>query len=155
MEEVKNYPPYLDHAKPYKAKTNAESIRALSDEDLANFLIGFSWLAENGVKICYKTIAKWLQQPAKEEQSMSEVVARYFQNCDICNQEFQLKSKTAPMSKAILPGQFIPCDGRGPTPTLIPVNLCPACLQEMSEYLQDKYILKDIDYAGIQTGKKL
>ena len=67
MEEVKNYPPYLDHAKPYKAKTNAESIRALSDEDLANFLIGFSWLTENGGKICYKTIAKWLQQPAKEE----------------------------------------------------------------------------------------
>lgn len=65
MEEVKNYPPYLDHAKPYKAKTNAESIRALSDEDLANFLIGFSWLAENGVKMCYKTIAKWLQQPAE------------------------------------------------------------------------------------------
>ena len=67
MEEVKNYPPYLDHAKPYKAKTNAESIRALSDEDLANFLIGFSWLAENGVKMCYKTITKWLQQPAQEE----------------------------------------------------------------------------------------
>ena len=63
----KNYPPYLDHAKPYKAKTNAESIRALSDEDLANFLIGFSWLTENGGKICYKTIARWLQQPAKEE----------------------------------------------------------------------------------------
>lgn len=67
MDEVKNYPPYLDHPKPYKAKTNAESIRALSDEDLANFLIGFSWLTENGGKICYKTIAKWLQQPAKEE----------------------------------------------------------------------------------------
>lgn len=65
MDEVKNYPPYLDYPKPYKAKTNAESIRALSDEDLANFLIGFSWLAENGVKICYKTIDKWLQQPAE------------------------------------------------------------------------------------------
>lgn len=56
MDEVKNYPPYLDYPKPYKAKTNAESIRALSDEDLANFLIGFSWLTENGGKICYKTI---------------------------------------------------------------------------------------------------
>ena len=66
-DEVKNYPPYLDHAKPYKAKTNAESIRALSDEDLAYFLIGFSWLTENDGKIFYKTIAKWFQQPAKEE----------------------------------------------------------------------------------------
>ena len=61
----KNYPSYLDYPKPYKMKTNAEHIRALSDEDLANFLIGFSWLTENGGKICYKTIAKWLQQSAR------------------------------------------------------------------------------------------
>lgn len=67
MDEAKNYPPYLDYSKPYKAKTNADHIRALSDEDLANFLIGFSRLTENGGKICYKTIAKWLQQPAKEK----------------------------------------------------------------------------------------
>lgn len=67
MGEVKNYPPYLDHAKPYKAKTNAESIRALSDEDLAAVLIGFSCLTENGDKVCYKTIAKWLQQSAEKE----------------------------------------------------------------------------------------
>lgn len=67
MDEVKNYPPYLDHPKPYKAKTNAENIRTLSDRELAFFLTGFSWLPEIGGKICYKTIAKWLQQPAKEE----------------------------------------------------------------------------------------
>lgn len=67
MDEIKNYPSYLDYPKPYKMKANAEHIRALSDEDLANFLIGFSWLTENGGKICYKTITKWLQQPAKEE----------------------------------------------------------------------------------------
>ena len=66
MGEVKNYPPYLDYPKPYKAKTNADRIRALSDEDLANFLTGFSWLTEIGGKVCYKTIADWLQQPAEE-----------------------------------------------------------------------------------------
>ena len=66
MGEVKNYPPYLDYPKPYKAKTNADRIRALSDEDLANFLIGWSQLIENGSKVCYKTIAEWLKQPAKE-----------------------------------------------------------------------------------------
>lgn len=84
---------------------------------------------------------------------MSEVVARYFQKCEICNQEFQLKSKTASLGKAILPGWFIPCEGSRSTPLLIPVHLCPACLQEMSEYLQDKYILKDVEYGGIQIGK--
>lgn len=85
---------------------------------------------------------------------MSKVVARYFQKCDMCNQEFQLQSEKAPLGKAILPGWFIPCDSGGPTPTLIPVNICPTCLQEMSEYLQDKYILNDVEYGGIQVGKK-
>lgn len=66
MGEVKNYPPYLDYPKPYKAKTNAESIRALSDEDLANFLIGFLKLSEIGVDLSYNKIAKWLQQPAEK-----------------------------------------------------------------------------------------
>ena len=84
---------------------------------------------------------------------MSKVVARYFQKCDMCDREFQLKSKTAPLSKAILPGWFIPCDGGGPTPTLIPVNICPTCLQEIAEYLRDKYILNDVDYGGIQIDK--
>lgn len=84
---------------------------------------------------------------------MSKVVARYFQKCDMCNQEFQLECEKAELSKVILPGWFIPCDGSGPTPTLIPVNLCPACLQEMLLYLRDKYILNDFEYTGIQIGK--
>lgn len=67
VDEVKNYPPYLDYPKPYKAKTNAEHIRALSDRELAFFLTGFSWLPKISGKVCYKTIAKWLQQPAEEE----------------------------------------------------------------------------------------
>lgn len=66
MDGLKDYPPYLDYPKPYKEKTNAENIRTLSDEDLANFLTGFSWLTEIGGKVCYKTIADWLQQPAEE-----------------------------------------------------------------------------------------
>ena len=67
MDKVKNYPPYLDYPKPYKIKTNAENIRTLSDRELAFFLTGFSWLPEIGGKVCYKAIAKWLQQPAEEE----------------------------------------------------------------------------------------
>lgn len=84
---------------------------------------------------------------------MSKVVARYFQKCDMCNQEFQLQCEKAELGKAILPGWFIRCDGGGPTPQLIPVYLCPACLQEIAEYLRDKYILNDVEYGGIQIGK--
>ena len=57
MEEVKNYPPYLDHPKPYKAKTNADRIRTMGDEKLANFLTDFSnnggWTTEISRKSCY------------------------------------------------------------------------------------------------------
>lgn len=84
---------------------------------------------------------------------MSKVVARYFQNCDMCKQEFQLESEKARLGKAILPGRFIPSCGGELTPLLIPVHLCPSCLQEMAEYLRDKYLLNDVDYAGIQIGK--
>ena len=84
---------------------------------------------------------------------MSKVVARYFQKCDMCNQEVQLECEKAELGKAILPGRFIPCDGSSPTLLLIPVHLCPTCLQEMSEYLRDKYILNDVEYAGIQIDK--
>ena len=71
MGEVKNYPPYLDYPKPHKAKTNADRIRAMSDWEQANLLTDFSnnggWVTEIGRKVCYKIIAKWLQQSAKEK----------------------------------------------------------------------------------------
>ena len=38
MDEVKNYPPYLDYPKPYKEQTNADRIRAMSDEEMAEKL---------------------------------------------------------------------------------------------------------------------
>ena len=50
--------------------TNADRIRAMSDEELANLLTDFSnnggWVTEIGREICYKRITDWLQQPAEE-----------------------------------------------------------------------------------------
>ena len=40
MEEIKDYPPYLDYPKPYKPITNADKIRSMSDEELAKFVDG-------------------------------------------------------------------------------------------------------------------
>ena len=37
MSAVKDYPPYLDYPKPKKPQTNADRIRAMSDEELARF----------------------------------------------------------------------------------------------------------------------
>lgn len=84
MDEAKNYPPYLDYPKPYKAKTNADRIRALSDEDLANFLTGFSWLTEIGRKFCYSTIADWLQQSAEAKHGCDFAKKMGFSSCDKC-----------------------------------------------------------------------
>ena len=70
MGEVKNYPPYLDYPKLCKAKINADRIRAMSNEELANLLTDFSnnggWVTEIGRKVCYKIIADWLQQPEEK-----------------------------------------------------------------------------------------
>lgn len=38
MDEVKNYPPYLDYPKPHKPQTRADRIRAMTDEELAKYL---------------------------------------------------------------------------------------------------------------------
>ena len=38
MGEAKNYPPYLDYPKPHKALTNADHIRAMSIDELNDFL---------------------------------------------------------------------------------------------------------------------
>ena len=69
MDEVKNYPPYLDYPKPKKVQTNANRVRAMSDEELANLLTDFSnnggWVTEIGREVCYKRITDWLQQPCE------------------------------------------------------------------------------------------
>ena len=84
MAEVKNYPPYLDYPKPYKAQTNADRIRAMSEEELGKFLLSCcDWnlligdvcsednCAECHEEIstcsgnCFPAVVKWLQQTVK------------------------------------------------------------------------------------------
>lgn len=78
MDEVKNYPPYLDYPKPYKPKTNADRVRAMSDEELAKYLyqmqknilryvatvIGYS--EEFDFADEAPDLLEWLQQPSEE-----------------------------------------------------------------------------------------
>ena len=72
MAEVKNYPPYLDYPKPRKAQTNADRIRAMSDDELADML----WkTGRNYRAVCSDPVVdyneqrdnlfEWLQQPAE------------------------------------------------------------------------------------------
>lgn len=42
MDDVKDYPPYLDYPKPRKTMTNADRIRTMSDEELAKILNAFT-----------------------------------------------------------------------------------------------------------------
>ena len=37
-DNVKDYPPYLDYPKPHKPTTNADRIRAMTDEELAEWI---------------------------------------------------------------------------------------------------------------------
>ena len=72
MDEIKDYPPYLDYPKPHKALTNAQKIRAMSDEELAEML----WkTGRNYRAVCADPVVDyneqrdnlidWLQQPAE------------------------------------------------------------------------------------------
>ena len=82
MDEVKDYPSYLDYPKPYKVQTNADRIRSMSDEELAKHLVDigldYHLCAEHrrldnepllcGEKCnekCAEHCLDWLQQPAE------------------------------------------------------------------------------------------
>ena len=84
MAEVKNYPPYLDYPKLHKARTNADRIRSMSDDELANFIDdiaqsvadgeyctaflnvkNFPYSCEDTKKACVAHVVDWLQQPAE------------------------------------------------------------------------------------------
>ena len=54
MDEIKNYPPYLDYPKPRKVQTNADRFRTMSDEEQQKCVRRF-WEIED--------FADWLQQP--------------------------------------------------------------------------------------------
>ena len=56
--KVKEYPPYLDYPKERKPKTNADRIRAMTDEELARFM---SKVETNGRVFGLKGIASWLK----------------------------------------------------------------------------------------------
>ena len=76
MDEVKDYPPYLDYPKPHKAKTNADRIRSMTDQELAVFLSRdlkqpcdyCQLVISDGActeTLCEDAMVKWLQQQAK------------------------------------------------------------------------------------------
>ena len=58
---------------PYRTEpmTNADRIRAMSDEELSNLLTDYSnnggWVTEIGREICFERIYEWLKQPPKGE----------------------------------------------------------------------------------------
>lgn len=86
MDEIKDYPPYLDYPKPYKSQTNAQKIRAMSDEELAKHLVDIGWdchlcaehrrldnepllRGEKCDKKCAEHCFEWLQHPAEEDNN--------------------------------------------------------------------------------------
>ena len=73
MDDVKNYPPYLDYPKPYKPQTNADRIRSMSDDELndlfheiynagAEDASSYEWGQRTN---SFEWTMEWLQQPAK------------------------------------------------------------------------------------------
>lgn len=74
MPDIKDYPPYLDYPKPRKKVTNADKIRSMTDEKLAEFLErcegeGYqdSSITPTNEYGYHMDMLEWLKQPAEEE----------------------------------------------------------------------------------------
>ena len=68
MNEVKNYPSYLDYPKSHRPLTNADKIRAMSDEELDCFLLKVTYgMDECPYEYGSEKSIEWLQQPAEGE----------------------------------------------------------------------------------------
>ena len=76
MDDVKNYPPYLDYPKPYKPQTNADRIRSMSDDELNDL---FYEIYNAGVedassyewgqrKNSFEWTMDWLQMPTETQK---------------------------------------------------------------------------------------
>ena len=76
MDDVKNYPPYLDYPKPYKPQTNADRIRSMSDEELNDlFYEIYNAGAEDASsyewgqrKNSFEWTMDWLQMPTETQK---------------------------------------------------------------------------------------
>ena len=58
MDDLKNYPPYLDYPNPYNPHTNADRFRAMSDKEQQIFVRGFFEIED---------FADWLRRPVEGE----------------------------------------------------------------------------------------
>ena len=69
MDEIKNYPSYLDYPKQRKEQTNADRIRSMSDEDLAELIVvRIKDIHHQGMReLAYSAWLEWLQKPAEQK----------------------------------------------------------------------------------------
>lgn len=72
-DNVKDYPPYLDYPKERKPITNADRIRAMPDEELAEFLYNAwdnaAWCSDKRCTeddSCLPCWLKWLREECNE-----------------------------------------------------------------------------------------
>lgn len=66
MDDVKDYPRYLDYTKPRKPMTNADRIRSMPDEELKDFLCSIlqcEFCKFEGWVCC--ECLEWLKQPTE------------------------------------------------------------------------------------------
>lgn len=63
---VKDYPPYLDYPKPRKPQTNADRIRAMSDEELADWVWGAETAGRAYGPRGKKAWLDWLKKEARD-----------------------------------------------------------------------------------------
>lgn len=84
---------------------------------------------------------------------MSEVIEKYYQKCDMCGRVVELANKSKKLDVIRLPMDFWDVDSTR-TMTLNNLSVCSNCLEELREYLKDRYDMKEIAYGGILCEKE-
>lgn len=78
---------------------------------------------------------------------------KYYQKCDICGKEIQLRSKKDKLRAVSLPGELALITG-GIQPVTVDLSLCDSCYMELKGYLKKKYEIREDEYGGIVANKK-
>jgi hypothetical protein len=79
---------------------------------------------------------------------MSRIIAKYYQNCDVCHKKVDIQSEDTLLDNVLLPMDCIATDGSRKL-TVNRLSVCEDCLLKLKEVLQSTYDLYEFEYGGV------
>lgn len=88
---------------------------------------------------------------------MSEVrqITRYFQKCDFCNADIEVKSSKScdALDYVRLPATYYNESERSSHPSIVYLSVCDKCLNELKSLIETKWKISEYEYSGVSVEK--